>query len=144
MRTTLVLALAILAQWGIPANAQPQAGALPAGPAATNGYLAHPPTKRLFFFISDPKNMGRPAVFERPSDSQNIGRPVVFGRPAQASGMGGFLRPYFITDPVLLNPANPTLKVPPTGLPPLDSLPQQDLWRFLRPKNSRLFFFSKP
>ncbi len=75
MRTTLVFALAILAQWGIPANAQPQAGALPVGPAATNWYLAHPPTKRLFFFISDPKNMGRPAVNgERDVvDSETIG-----------------------------------------------------------------------
>src|SRR5579863_2539943 len=108
MRTTLILALAVLAQWGIPANAQPQAAALPQGPAATNGYSAQPPTTRLFFFISDPKNIGRPAVFERPSDSRSIGRPAVFGRPEQAVGTGGFLRPYFLTDAIPRNPVNIT------------------------------------
>ena len=149
MRTTLVSMLAVLAQWGNPASAQPQAGALPAWPAATNGYLAHPPMKRLFFFMSDPKNIDRPAVFGRPSAPKDIGRPAAFGRPAvfgqpaQAPGTGGFLRPYSITDPVRQNPAHPTLKFPPTGLLPLESPPPQDLW-FLRPKNSRLFFFSKP
>ena len=143
MRTTLVSVLAFLAQWGILANAQPQAGALPAWPAATNGYLAHPPTKRLFFFMSDPKNIGRPAVFGWPSDRKNIVRPAVFGRPAQAPGTGGFLWPYSFTAPVSQNPAHPTLKFPPTGLLPLESPPPQDLW-FLRPKNSKLFFFSKP
>ena len=136
MRTTLVSVLAVLAQWGILANAQPQAGALPAWPGATNGYLAHPPTKRLFFFMSDPKNIGRPAVFGRPLDRKNI------ARPAQAPGTGGFLWPYSFTDPVSQNPAHPTLKFPPTGLLPLES-PPQNLW-FLRPKNPRLFFFSKP
>ena len=80
MRTTLVSVLAVLAQWGILANAQPQAGALPAWPAATNGYLAHPPTKRLFFFMSDPKNIGRPAVFGRPLDRKNIVRPAQVAR----------------------------------------------------------------
>ena len=128
MRTTLVSVLSVLAQWGILANAQPQAGALPAWPAATNGYLAHPPTKRLFFFMSDRKNIVRPAVF---------------GRRAQAPGTGGFLWPYSFTSPVPQNPAHPTLKFPPTGLLPLESPPPQDLW-FLRPKNSKLFFFSKP
>jgi len=148
MRTTLVSILAVLAQWVIPANAQPQTGAQPARPAATNGYLAHPPTKRLFFFRSDPKNIGRPAVFGRSPDSKNIvgpgmvGRSAVFGQPAQAPDMGGFFRPYSITDPILQNPAHPTLKFPPTGLLPVESPPPQDLW-FLRPKNSRLFFFSK-
>src|SRR5215831_10518891 len=87
MRTTLFSVLAVLAQWGILANAQPQAGALPAWPAATNGYLAHPPTKRLFFFTSDPKNIGRPAVFGRPSDRKNIARPAMF------------LWPHSFTDP---------------------------------------------
>ena len=128
MRMTLVSMLAVLAQWGILANAQPQAGALPAWPAATNGYLAHPPMKRLFFFTSDPKNIGRPAVF---------------GRPAQAPGTGGLLWPYSFTAPVSQNPAHPTLKFPTTGLLPQESPPPQDLW-FLRPKNPRLFFFSKP
>ncbi len=91
MRMTLVLVLAVLGQWGMPANAQPQAGAQPAsGAAATKEYLTHQPPKRLFFFMSDPKNMGRPAMF---------------GRPSQAP---------------------------------------EDLWRFLKPKNSRLFFFAKP
>jgi hypothetical protein len=93
--------------------------------------------------MSDPKNIGRPAVFGRPSDRKNIFRPAVFGRPAQASGTGGFLWPYSFTAPVYQNPANPTLKFPPTGLLPLESPPPQDLW-FLRPKNSQLFFFSKP
>jgi hypothetical protein len=149
MRTTLVSMLAVLAQWGIPANAQSQAGALPAWPAATNWYLAHPPTKRLFFFMPDPKNIGKPTVFGRPSAPKNIlepamvGRPAVFRRPAQAPDTGGFFRSYSITDPVPQNPAHPTLKFPPTGLLPVESPPPQDLW-FLRPKNSRLFFFSKP
>lgn len=129
MRTTLVSVLAVLAQWGIPANAQPQAGTRPAWPAATNGYFAHPPTKRLFFFMSDPKNIGRPAVF---------------GRPAQTPRPGSFLLPYSITDPVLQNPAHPTLKFPPTGLLPKETLPPQDLWKLLRPRDSRLFFFGKP
>ena len=141
MRTTLVSVLAFLA-WGI-LVAQPQAGALPAWPAATNGYLAHPPTKRLFFFTSDPKNIGRPAVFGRPSDRKNTFRPAVFGLPAQAPGTGGFLRPYSITNLAPRNPADPTLKFSPTGLLPLESPPPQDL-RLLRPKNPRLFFFSKP
>lgn len=127
MRTTLVSVLAFLAQWGILANAQPQAGSLPAWPASTNGYLANPPTKRLFFFVSDPKNIVRPAVLKR---------------PARAPGTGGILWPYSFTAPVSQNPALPTLKFPPTGLLPLES-PPQHLW-FLRPKNSKLFFFSKP
>src|SRR6516164_5365338 len=103
MRTTLVSVLAVLGQWGILANAQPQAGALQAWPAATNGYMAHPPTKRLFFFMSDPKNIGRPAVFGRPSDRKNVVRPAVLGRPAQAPGTGGFLWPYSFTDAVSQN-----------------------------------------
>jgi hypothetical protein len=142
MRTTLVSVLAVLAQWGILAKAQPQAGALPAWPAATNGYLVHPPTKRLFFFMSDPKNIGRP-LFGRPSDRKNIVRPAVFGRPAQAPSTGGFLWPYSFTAPVFQNSAHPTLKSPPTGLLQLESPSSRDLW-FLRPKNSRLGFFSKP
>ena len=144
MRTTLVSVLAVLAQWGILANAQPQAGALPAWPAATNGYLVHPPTKRLFFFKSDPKNIGRP-VFGRPSNPKNIVRPATFGRPAQVPSTGGFLWPYSFTftAPVFPNPAHPTLKFPSTGLLQLESPPPQDLW-FLRPKNSRLFYFNKP
>ena len=68
---------------------------------------------------------------------------AVFGRPAQAPGTGGFLWPYSFTDPVSQNPALPTLKFPPTGLLPLESSPRKDLW-FLRPKNAKLFFFSKP
>ena len=142
MRTTLVSVLAVLAQWGILANAQPQAGALPGWPAATNGYLVHPPTKRLFFFMSDPKNIGRPE-YGRPADRKNIVRPAVFGRSAQAAGKGGFLWPYSFTAPVSQNPAHPNLKFPQTSLQPLQSLPRHDLW-FPKPKNSRLFFFSKP
>src|SRR5262245_55397318 len=143
MRTTLVSMLAVLAQWGILANAQPQAGALQAWPAATNGYVAHPPTKRLFFFMSDPKNIGSPALFGRPSDRKNFGRPAAFGRPAQATGTGGFLWPHSFTDPFSQSLAQPTLKFPEAGLLPLKSPPPQN-FRFLRPKNSRLFFFSKP
>jgi hypothetical protein len=143
MRTTLVSVLAVLAQWGTAANPQPQAGTPPAWPAATNGYLAHPPTKRLFFFTSDPKNIGRPAVLGRPSDRKNVVRSSVFGRPVPAPGPGGFHWPYSFTDPLSQNLAYPTLKFPPTGLIPLESPPQGDLW-FLRPKNPRLFFFSKP
>ena len=129
MRTTLVSVLAVLAQWGIPASAQSQGGTLPAWSAVPNGYSVHPPTKRLFFFMSDPKN---------------IGQPPVFGRPAHAPGTGGFFRPFSITGPIPQNPPIPTLKFPSTGLRPLESLPPQDFRRFLRPKNSRLFFFSKP
>jgi hypothetical protein len=129
MRTMLVSVLGVLSQWGMAANAQQQAGPPPDLSAATSGYLAHPPTKRLFFFTSNPKSMGRPAL-------------VV--RPAQAPVSGGFLRPYSIADPVPQNPSQPTLKFPPTGLIPLKSQSPQDVWRFLRPKNSRLFFFSKP
>jgi hypothetical protein len=129
MRTFMVSVLAVLAQWGIPANAQTQPGALPAWSAVTNGYGAHPPTKRLFFFMSDPKNSGRPPVF---------------GQAAHAPSTGGFFRPFSITGPIPQNPPHPTLKFPSTELRPLESLPPQDFRRFLRPNNSRLFFFSKP
>jgi hypothetical protein len=129
MRTTLVSVLAVLAQLGISANAQSQGGTLPAWSTVPNGYWAHPPTKRLFFFMSDPKNIGRPAVF---------------GQPAHAPDTGGFFRPFSFTGPIPQNPPDPTLKFPLTGLRPLESLPPQDFRRFLRPKNSRLFFFSKP
>ena len=128
MRTTLVSVLAFLAQWGNLANAQPHVGALQTWPATTNGYFAHPPTKRLFFFMSDPKNIVRPAPLKR---------------PAQAPATRGILWPYSFTAPVSQNPALPTLKFPTTGLLPLQSPPPQHLW-FLRPKNSKLFFFSKP
>jgi hypothetical protein len=73
----------------------------------------------------------------------NIFRPAVFWRPAQAPSTGGFLRPNSITDLALQNPAHPTLRFPPTGLLPLKSPPPQNLW-FFRPKNSRLYFFTKP
>src|ERR1017187_4151779 len=63
MRTTLVSVLAVLAQLGIPANAQSQGGTLPAWSAVPNGDWVHPPTTRLFFFMSDPKNIGQPPVF---------------------------------------------------------------------------------
>jgi hypothetical protein len=89
--------------------------------------------------MSDPKNIGRPAVFGRPSDRKKIVRPAVFVRPVQATGTGGFLWPHSFTDPVSQNLAHPNLKFPPTGLLPLESPPPQDL-RLLRPKNSRLFF----
>ena len=125
MRTTLFSVLAVLAQWGIPANAQPQAGTPPTWPTVTNGYLAHRPTKRLFFFISDPKNMGRATLF---------------GRPAQPAAPGSFLAPESITNPV----PHTTVKFPSTGLLPKETLPPQDLRRFLKPKNSKLFFFGKP
>jgi hypothetical protein len=128
MRTTLVSVLAVLAQLAIPANAQSQGGTLPAWSAGPNGYWVHPPTKRLFFFMSDPKNIGQP----------------VFGRPAHAPATGSFFRPFSITSPIPQNSQHPTLKFPSTGLRPLESLPPQDFRRFLRPKNSRLFFFSKP
>jgi hypothetical protein len=128
MRTTLVSVLVILAQWRMPAYAQ-QAGALPTSvPAASNGYLPHPLAKRLFFFASDPKNMERPAA-----------RPAV-----QTPGPGGFLRPDYIAPQSPQPSSYPTLKFAATGLLPLESSPPQDLWRFLRPKNTRLFFFSKP
>jgi hypothetical protein len=128
MRTTLFSMLVMLAQWGMPAYAQPPAGAQTARPADTNGYLTHQPTKR-FFFTSDPKS---------------VGRPEVFARPAQAPGTDGFRRSVFATNPVLQNPVDPALKFPPTGLRPLESVPSRNLWRFVRPKNSKLFFFTKP
>jgi hypothetical protein len=142
MRTTLVSMLTVLAHWGILANAQQQAVAPPAWPTAPNGYVAHPPTKRLFFFTSDPKNIGGPAVIGRPSAPKNIFRPAAFGPRPQAPGREGLLQPYSITGLVLQNPAHPTLKIPPTGLLPLESSPPQNRW-FLKHKNSRLFFFSK-
>ena len=129
MRTTLVSVLVVLAQWGMLATAQPQTGAVPSTwPGATSGYFTHPPTKR-FFFMYDPTT---------------IGRPVVFGQPSQAPGARAFPRSYSIINPVHQNFAHPTPRFSPTGLVPLESTPPQDFWRFLRPKNSRLFFFSKP
>lgn len=125
MRTTLFSVLAILALRGIPADAQSPAGPLSARPPATNRYLAQPTTKR-FFFTSDPKTIGQPAVF---------------GRPATSPGTNRFLRPYAIAAPV---PQAPTLKFPLTGLRPLAGQPPQDFRRFLKPTNTRLFFFSKP
>jgi len=119
MRTTLMSVMVVLAQWGLPANAQSQAS-----PPAPSGYVAHPPAKRLFFFTSDPMDLGRPAMF---------------GNPAQAPR-----RPYFLTNPVPRNPAHGALTFPPTGLVPLESLPSQNLWKFFRPQHSRLFFFTKP
>jgi len=128
MRKTLFSVLALLAQWGIPTNAQALSPSQSPWPDITSGYLSHPPTRRLFFFISDPKDMGRP---------------VVFGQPAQVPRTGGFLRPKSIANPGPQDPAHPTLKFPPTGLIPVETRPPQDFWRF-RPKNSRLFFFTKP
>lgn len=132
MRMTLVSALAFLLQWGMPANAQPQAGPQSTVPAGTN----HPATNRLFFFPSDHQNIGRP-VFGRPSEPWNIVRPAT---PLT----GRFLPRYSIAVPVYQQPTHPTLKFPPTGLLPLESLPPRDVWKFLKPKNTRLFFFSKP
>ena len=143
MRMTLVSVLAFLLQWGMPANAQPQAGAQPTVPAETNRYLAHPPAKPLFFFTSDHENMGR-AVFGRPSEPRNIALPVVFRPAARGRLTEGFLGPYSIAIPVYQQPTQPTLRFPPTGLLPLESLPPQDVRKFLRPNNTRLFFFSKP
>jgi hypothetical protein len=133
---TLVSVLAVLAQWGILVNAQPQAGALPDGHAATSGYFVHSPTKRLFFFAAEPEKIVRP-VFGRPSDGKNI------VRPAQTPSTGGFLWPYSFTAPAFSNPTHPTLKIPSMGLLPLESPPPQYLW-FRRHKNARSFFFSKP
>jgi hypothetical protein len=65
-------------------------------------------------------------------------------RPRQAPGTRGFIGSFSITDPALQHPAGATLNFPPTGLLPLESLSPPDFRRFLRPKNSRLFFFSKP
>src|SRR4051812_16788927 len=119
MRTRLISALVILAQWGLPAYGQRQAGAMPSsGPAATNGYVRAVPAKRLFFFMRDPKDTGQPAA--RGPRSNPITRPV-----PPASGYSA-------------------LRFPPTGLIPVESAPPRDLWRFLKPENSRLFFFSKP
>ena len=70
MRTTLVSVLAVLAQWGISANAQPQAGTLPASSTVPNGYWAHPSTKRLFFFTSDPNTTVQPPVFVKPAHAR--------------------------------------------------------------------------
>jgi hypothetical protein len=123
MRTTLVSVLAVLAHCGVLGNAQQQSGALPAWPSPTNGYVAHPPTNRLFFFMSDPKDIGGPAA------TKSILRPSVFGRPAQAPDTGGF-RSYSITNLVFQNPVHPTLRIPPTGLLPLQSpQPQKPLVR---------------
>ena len=118
MRTTLVSLLAVLAQWGLPASAQPQMGTQSPGPAVTNEYVAPLPTKR-FFFLSDPKTVGQPAVF---------------ARPTQTLRTSGFRRPY----------VQPIVRFRPTSLLPPASPPSQDFWRFLKPKNTRLFYFTKP
>jgi hypothetical protein len=124
---TLALILVVLT-WGIAANAQPQASAQSTTPPAANGYSAHPSTKR-FFFASNPETTGKPAVF---------------GRPAKAPATSGFLRPYVIASPVSQNRVYPTVTFPLTGLRPLESQPPQDFRRFLKPGNTRLFFFNKP
>jgi hypothetical protein len=128
MRTTLVSVLVILAQWGMAAYAQSQTNVLPtAGPAATGRYLPHPLAKRLFFFTSDHKTIGRPA--QR-------------GPAAQAPGIGG-VRPVYNPRPISAPSGYSNLEFHPAGLLPLESVPPQDLRRFLRPKNSRLFFFTR-
>jgi len=118
MRTTLFSVLVLLAQWGTPANAQrrPVAPAT-AAPAATNANVSHPFAQRLFFFTSDPKSFGRQPAARVPA----------------APARGSFLLPAGYS----------TLKFRTTGMAPLQSPPPQDFWRFLKPKNTRLFFFNK-
>jgi hypothetical protein len=119
MRTTLALVLGVLA-WGMAGNAQPQASAQSTTPPATSGYRGNPPAKR-FFFTADPRTLGQPAIKS-----------------------SGALRPDAPADQAPQSRVYPTLRFPLTGLLPLASQPSQDFRRFLKPKNTRLFFFTKP
>ena len=128
MRTTLFLLLAVLAQWGIPAKAQSQTAARPAW-SAPNGYWNHPSTKRLYFFSSDPNSVGRPAAFQRTAPTPRTSR---------------FFRPFSFATLVFPNPAPSTLRSPSTQLRPLGIASPANRWFFVKPKNTRLFYFSKP
>jgi hypothetical protein len=123
MRMTMISVLVVLAHLAVPANAQSQAAPSPAW-SVSNGYFVHPPSNRLFFFMSDPKN---------------IGQPPVLVRPAHPPASRGFIQPFSFTAPIPRSLSHPTLKSP-----SLESMPPQDFRKFLRPKNSRLFYFSKP
>ena len=144
MRTMLVSVLVLLAQSGIPANAQPQAGAPSSRPAAASGSWAHPSTNRLFFFVADPKDTAGRLMFAHPSDSKIVGRPVVFGRPPATTRTFGLLHPLPITNALPQYSTRPMVESRRVGLLPGESLPPQDLWRLYKPKKSRLFFFGKP
>src|SRR5689334_2734171 len=116
MQTTLVSVLVIVAQWGIPANAQtPASRPLTSGPAATNRYSPHPLAKRLLFVVSDPKTMGRTAA----------------RTPApHAAGAGGFLRPSYMPRRVGPPSSASTLEFHPTGMLPVKSSPPPDSLKF--------------
>ncbi len=125
MRTILISVLVILARSGPPAYAQMQRATRPTSPAAAaNGNAAHPLAQRLYFYMSDPMGIKRPAR----------------AHAAQPSSARGFVRPNDITRTSGFS----TLRFPATGLRPLPNQPSQDPWRLLKPKNTRLFFFSKP
>jgi hypothetical protein len=120
----------ILAQWGMPATAQPQSGALSAPwPALPNVNTPNRTTPRLFFFSHDLKNVGRVTTPKSPGTSS-------FLQPE--------MRTYFITRP---DPQYPGLKAPkfsPTGLLPIESLRPQDFRKFFIRTNTRMFYFSRP
>ena len=127
MRTTLVSVLVILGQWGMPAYAQLQAGAQATpGATVTGGYVSHPLAKRLFFFMPDAKNMGRSVA-----------------RVTPAQKPGHEFQPNYHVRPVAQSAGFPNLKFYPTGMRPVESQPPQDFRKLLRPRNSRLFFFTK-
>ena len=136
MRTMLVSVLAVLAQLAIPANAQPQAAAQPASPAATNGYVAQPPAKRVFFFRV-PRQKGPEPIVLRPLDLKYTSGSAESWRPSQAPGH----RTWFFANPAAQIAAHPTLEFQPLTL---ESMPPQDIRKILRPRTNRLFFFSKP
>jgi hypothetical protein len=129
MRTTLVLVLAFFAQPGIQGRAQQQVEALPTGPGVTNWHFTHPSTERLFFFTSDPNDTWRP---------------VTFVRPMQPLRTGGLVRPSATTTHVFRTYAIPPLTFPPIGLLPAERTQHQNFVKLLRPKNTKLFFFTKP
>lgn len=124
MRTTLISVLAVLAQWGIPANAQSQGGTSLATP---NGNWVRPTTNRVFFFTSDYNKAGQAPTLKR---------------EAAAPGSGGFVRNFSTTAPIPRSSPPPNPKFSPLVLRPLGSLPPENFRRLLRPK--KLFFFSKP
>jgi hypothetical protein len=88
------------------------------------GLTTPQPTAKRFFFVSAPRIGG-----------------TVFGGPSQAPTLS---RPFSLVNRAPRQPIQPTLRFTPTSLRLPESQPRQDLWRFLKPKNTRLFFFTKP
>ena len=129
MRTICSSMLAFLMQGWLAVHAQPQAQTGPASSAVPNGNWTRPSTRRLFFFSSD---------------SNGVARPAMFARPAQAPASVGLFRPFSFTGTPARNFSHQGLRSPFTGLRPLPTPSLRIRWDFVRPKNSKLFYFSKP